>query len=245
MRRTNKTALYLDVAIVLGFAAIGFGTAWRFDVFESFSHWAKRYENWNVDELVLAALTGSLGLLFATLRGYRNVRLESRQRLRAERALAESNRRHLQILETVRDGIFGVDGHGRISFVNPAVADLLGCEPHELLGWDSHALFCEPDGAASSHQPRSCPVVVALGTGTARAIAGESFQRRDGSLFAVEGLASPIVEDGSVTGAVVTFRDITERREVERLKDEFTSVVSHELRTPLTSIMPSIGPPSG
>ncbi|MEA2490695.1 MAG: hypothetical protein QOH21_2487, partial [Acidobacteriota bacterium] len=48
-------------------------------------------------------------------------------------------------------------------------------------------------------------------------------------------------ENGTLLGAVVTFRDITERRAVERMKDEFVSVVSHELRTPLTSIRGALG----
>ncbi len=57
----------------------------------------------------------------------------------------------------------------------------------------------------------------------------------------MEFTVNPIRERGSVTGAVVVFRDVTERREVDRMKDEFTSVVSHELRTPLTSIRGSLG----
>jgi len=67
------------------------------------------------------------------------------------------------------------------------------------------------------------------------------YWRRDGSSFPVEYTSTPIVEGGHIRGAVVVFRDITERRELERAKDEFTSVVSHELRTPLTSIRGSLG----
>jgi signal transduction histidine kinase len=68
------------------------------------------------------------------------------------------------------------------------------------------------------------------------------YWRKDGTSFTVEYAASPIRDvSGRVTGAVVTFRDISERRAVERMKDEFVSVVSHELRTPLTSIRGSLG----
>jgi CheY-like chemotaxis protein/nitrogen-specific signal transduction histidine kinase len=62
-----------------------------------------------------------------------------------------------------------------------------------------------------------------------------------GRPFAVEYASAPIIEDGAVTGAVVTFTDVTERRAVERMKNEFVSIVSHELRTPLTSVRGSLG----
>jgi nitrogen-specific signal transduction histidine kinase/CheY-like chemotaxis protein len=66
------------------------------------------------------------------------------------------------------------------------------------------------------------------------------YVRADGSTFPVEITASPMVEDDVVRGAVVVFRDVTQRREVDRMKNEFLSVVSHELRTPLTSILGSL-----
>ncbi|RQH45459.1 PAS domain-containing sensor histidine kinase [Okeania hirsuta] len=67
-------------------------------------------------------------------------------------------------------------------------------------------------------------------------VTDEFFQRRDGSHFPVEYVSTPILEQGKIIGAVVTFKDITERQAVEQMKNEFISVVSHELRTPLASI---------
>lgn len=66
--------------------------------------------------------------------------------------------------------------------------------------------------------------------------------RKDGSRFPVEYVVTPIVEDDErILGAVVTFQDVTERKAVEQMKNEFISIVSHELRTPLTSIRGSLG----
>jgi signal transduction histidine kinase/DNA-binding response OmpR family regulator len=71
-------------------------------------------------------------------------------------------------------------------------------------------------------------------------VTDETFCRKDGASFPVEYVSTPIQEQGVIVGAVVTFKDITERQLVERMKDEFISVVSHELRTPLTSIHGSL-----
>ena len=60
--------------------------------------------------------------------------------------------------------------------------------------------------------------------------------RADGLSIPVEVTATPLIDDGRAIGAVVVFRDVTQRREVDRMKSEFVSIVSHELRTPLTAI---------
>ena len=69
----------------------------------------------------------------------------------------------------------------------------------------------------------------------------DDYVRADGETFPVEITASPLLDEDDVRGAVVVFRDVTQRREVDRMKNEFLSVVSHELRTPLTSIRGSLG----
>jgi signal transduction histidine kinase len=69
----------------------------------------------------------------------------------------------------------------------------------------------------------------------------EVFWRHDGSAFPVEYSANPLKEGGLISGMVVAFQDIAERRRLERMKDEFISTVSHELRTPLTSLRASLG----
>jgi signal transduction histidine kinase len=67
------------------------------------------------------------------------------------------------------------------------------------------------------------------------------FWRKNGTSFPVEYVACPLVQDGRVTGTVVAFRDITDRRRLDRMKDEFISTVSHELRTPLTALRAALG----
>jgi signal transduction histidine kinase len=68
----------------------------------------------------------------------------------------------------------------------------------------------------------------------------QRYVRRDGTAFPVEIVMSPLVVEGAVMGAVQSFRDVSERLEMDEIKRQFVSVVSHELRTPLTSIQGSL-----
>src|SRR5258708_2988321 len=78
--------------------------------------------------------------------------------------------------------------------------------------------------------------------GVLRQVSDEVFWRKDGTSFPVDYLAAPMLDSrGRISGVVVTFRDVTERRAIERMKDEFVSTVSHELRTPLTSLRGALG----
>jgi two-component system, OmpR family, sensor histidine kinase VicK len=67
------------------------------------------------------------------------------------------------------------------------------------------------------------------------------FWRKDGKALPVEYVACPLVENGHVDGIVVAFTDVTDRRRLDRMKDEFIATVSHELRTPLTSLRAALG----
>jgi signal transduction histidine kinase len=69
----------------------------------------------------------------------------------------------------------------------------------------------------------------------------EVFWRRDGTAIPVEYSANPLLDEGRISGMVVAFQDVGERRRLEKMKDEFISTVSHELRTPLTSLRASLG----
>jgi PAS domain S-box-containing protein len=145
--------------------------------------------------------------------------------------------RHAAILESAADRIFGIDLKGNVTFANPAAERQLGYGTGELVGENSHSLLHHTRADGTPYPAEDCPLARVIAT-------GEPVQARDevrcpkaGTSFAVEITAAPIIGRGPVVrGAVAIFRDITERKEVDRLKDEFVSLVSHELRTPLTSI---------
>ena len=145
------------------------------------------------------------------------------------------------ILNSAGEGIFGLGVDGRTTFANPAASRMTGHEVEELVGRDPHDLIHHTRADGSPYRRQDCPIFASLGDGTVHRSESDVYWRKDGTSFPVEYTSTPILEGGRVTGAVVVFKDITGRREVERTKDEFTSVVSHELRTPLTSIRASLG----
>jgi PAS domain S-box-containing protein len=145
------------------------------------------------------------------------------------------------LVDSVGDGIYGVDVDGLVTFVNPAAARALGYQPQELIGRDAHTMFHETSKGGVPFPPSGCYVTEAVKAGLTTSAEEDSYRRADGLVIPVEVTATPLVEDGSAVGAVVVFRDVTQRREVDRLKDEFVSMVSHELRTPLTAIRGALG----
>jgi PAS domain S-box-containing protein len=159
----------------------------------------------------------------------------SRERGRAD----ELTRQQEILLDSVADGICGVDRHGLVSFANPAAGRLLGAPAASLTGRPVHDLL---HGSAPASQ--KCAPDCALRRATERhvAAAGEDrVFRSDGSALPTEYFFTPILDHGRFSGSVLSFRDISQRYALDRLKDEFISTVSHELRTPLTSIRGALG----
>ncbi|GAA1916251.1 hypothetical protein GCM10009737_17150 [Nocardioides lentus] len=158
------------------------------------------------------------------------------------------------LVDSVGDGIYGVDHQGRVTFMNRSGQALLGLEDlGSIEGRHAHDAFHAPRPDGVPYPRAGCYVTEAIEHGGLAVGEEDSYVRVDGSLLAVEITASPLSVDGQEAdgqgdddrGAVVVFRDATARREMERIKEEFLSVVSHELRTPLTSIRGSLGLLSG
>ncbi len=125
-------------------------------------------------------------------------------------------RRNELILEAAGEGIYGLDIEGKTTFVNPAAARMLGYKPEDLIGQHHHELVhhSKPDGRV--YPQSQCPIYAAFQDGTVHtSVDNEVFWRKDGTSFAVEYTSTPIVDKGNIVGAVVTFRDITERKRME------------------------------
>lgn len=133
------------------------------------------------------------------------------------------------ILRAAGEGIYGVDADGCATFVNPAAERLLGWRAEDLIGHNIHTAIhhTHPDG--SDYCVRDCPILAAFKDGAIRKVDDEVFWRKDGKPIPVEYTSTPILDNGHLVGAVVLFRDISERKiaeanlrsaleEVERLK---------------------------
>jgi len=159
----------------------------------------------------------------------------------AEDELQLIRRQRELILASVGDGIYGMDLEGKLTFVNPAAAKLLGYTVDELRGTDIHEKVHHSHADGTQHSKTNCPILVAMRKREGVRIRDDVFWRKDGTTIPVEYVASPLIDEGQIAGMVVAFQDISERRRLERMKDEFISTVSHELRTPLTSLRASLG----
>ena len=174
------------------------------------------------------------------------------EKIRAEAELRALVRQSNSILESVGDGIYGLDLEGNVTVVNPAAAEMLGYTAAEVLGRNMHDLIhhSHPDGRP--YPWADCPINQSLQKLETVRMSSEVFWRKDGSKFPVDYVARPQIDldkrtkvDGvpreKAVGVVVAFTDTTERQALDRMKDEFVSTVSHELRTPLTSLRAALG----
>ena len=154
-------------------------------------------------------------------------------RVQAERALRESEERFRSLVETTSDWVWEVDERAVYSYVSPRVRDLLGYEPEEVLGKTPFDLM-PPEEAR-----RLAPVFLAL-VGKRQPIERlENVNRhKDGHLVVLETSGVPFFDaEGNIRGYRGIDRDITERKEAERLREEYLSLISHDLRAPLTVMM--------
>lgn len=171
--------------------------------------------------------------------------------VRAEEKLRALIHQSNSILESVGDGIYGIDLDGRVTVLNPAAAQMLGYKPNELLGRNFHDLVLHTRTDGTGYPASESPVLTTIHNLDTIRVSNDIFWRKDGTSFPVEYVARPQIDNqsdsvdgstkGKAIGVVVAFTDTTERRQLDHMKDEFISTVSHELRTPLTSLRAALG----
>jgi PAS domain S-box-containing protein len=182
------------------------------------------------------------------------------EQVRAEDKIRALIHQSNSILESVGDGIYAFDMEGKTTVINPAACQMLGYRESELLGRNVHDLIHHTRVDGTPYAAGDCPALGSMHHLNTVRVSDEVFWRKDGTSFPVEYVARPQFdthfdsqadaqsEGGQLQqyprkaiGAVVAFTDTTERRALDRMKDEFISTVSHELRTPLTSLRAALG----
>jgi PAS domain S-box-containing protein len=178
-------------------------------------------------------------------RVHTQLRAEITRRPRAEATLARLSQQHQHILEASSEGIYGIDRQGKVTFINPAAAQMLGWEAEALHGQVMHDRIHHTRADGTRLPWAACPLCDVLQRGDICEIREDVFWRQDGTSFLVEYTATPICKYGGVIGAVVLFRDITARtraaQEMQRvdrlaLVGQLASGLAHEIGTPLNII---------
>jgi len=127
-------------------------------------------------------------------------------------------RRNELILQAAGEGIYGLDTQGKTTFVNPSAARMLGYDPEKLIGQLHHEIVHHTRVDGRPYPNEECPVYRAFKDGAVHTnVDDEVFWRKDGTSFPIEYTSTPIIEDGKILGAVVTFQDITDRKWLEKV----------------------------
>ncbi|MCY1040481.1 ATP-binding protein [Corallococcus sp. bb12-1] len=191
--------------------------------------------------LVVLHLSGALGHdakfpLFATvvaaggatlvLMAARALDLLDTERRRATTALEASEVRFRTFLDTAPDPMVVLDATGRVRFANAEAERVFGYRREALL--DRSVELLVPEGLHGPSNPSATP----RPTGGGRMVSG---RRQDGTCVPLEVRLSPLEgEDDATTIAIL--RDVTERRDLEKLREEYVGLISHDLRNPLHTI---------
>ncbi len=162
--------------------------------------------------------------------------VSAREKAKSEREAAIKDLERLSsayqaILDSAGEGIYGLDRDGCITFGNRAAADILGWQSEDVVGHKGHVVHHHSYADGSPYPHEACPIYAALKDGEIHRVDDEVFWTNDGSAVPVEYSSTPIVKDGEPAGAVVVFRDISERKaletqqkeafeEIKRLKDQ-------------------------
>lgn len=180
----------------------------------------KRY-SW---QIVIAIVAGLLIFLLSlsVLLMERKLR---RKRLKLESEMQLRN----SLLNALGEGVYGVDHQGRCIFVNPAAREMLGYSQEELIGSQQHELFHHHKEDGAFYPEQECPIFQSLADGKTRS-GEEWFWRQNGTVFPVFFTVSPHAGEKGKGGAVVVFRDITERKRVE---DRIRHQAEHDALTGL------------
>ena len=199
--------------------------------------------------VMLLAFVTLLSVLFFLLHRAARVLAE---RETASRTIERLGLQRAQMLNALGEGVYGVDPLGHTTFINPAALRMLQLQEAEVIGRSLHGLSHHHHADGRDYPEAECPIVHTMRDRAPRHVDADVFWRQDGSSFPVEYTCTPLCNsEGGIEGAVVVFRDISARCEIERAQREaaeaaehasraksmFLANMSHEIRTPLNAVI--------
>ncbi|WP_375689192.1 sigma 54-interacting transcriptional regulator [Pseudooceanicola sp. LIPI14-2-Ac024] len=135
---------------------------------------------------------------------------------RTQAFFSELERQNQLILDAAGEGIYGINADGQTTFVNRAAQEMLSWDAADLLGRDIHAIIHHKHLNGEHYDHRDCPIYHSFRHERVSRVEDEVFWRKDGRPIQVEYVSTPIYDGQVLAGAVVIFRDISERKEAER-----------------------------
>ncbi|MCH7951316.1 PAS domain-containing protein [Patescibacteria group bacterium] len=155
---------------------------------------------------------------------------EAKDEIDREKTKAET------ILTSIGDGVVVTDRNGQIIFFNRAAEEFTGYTKEESLGKDFYEVVGILREENKPLAKEETPTMAALKEEKITRTDKLFYTRKSGEMYPIALVATPLIIGGAVHGAIVTFKDITREKEIDRMKTEFISVASHQLRTPLSAI---------
>ena len=124
------------------------------------------------------------------------------------------------ILDAAGEGIYGIDKNGEVTFGNDAATAILGWRTEDIIGKRSHDVHHHSHADGSTYPRDECPIYAATKDGLVHHEQDEVFWHTNGQPVPVEYTSTPILCNGKIDGAVVVFRDISERKAHEQERDD-------------------------
>jgi signal transduction histidine kinase len=173
--------------------------------------------------------------------------------------LSEAKAKDDALIDNIGDGMIVVDREKRIRVINKAAENLLGLKRENVLDKEYYTVFNNKDVDGNIIPNDQRPIAIVLSSGqkfttpvlpppTSSTMGSSAspigtlpqtpifYVRSDGTSFPVALTITPVVVNNEIIGAIDIFRDITQEREIEKLRIDFLSLASHQLRTPLSGI---------
>lgn len=129
------------------------------------------------------------------------------------------------ILNAAGEGIYGINAEGKATFVNRAAQEMLGWDAADLIGRELHSIIHHHHLNGELFPSHTCPIYKSFRRDETVRVEDDAFWRKDGKPILVEYVSTPIYDHGVLAGAVVIFRDVTERKDNEKkLRDALAEV---------------------
>jgi PAS domain S-box-containing protein len=195
----------------------------------------RNWQSWEIE--LLEQIASQLAIAIQQSQLYEQLQIELQERQQAEATIREAERRWRSLLDNVQLIVVGLDRSGNVNYVNPFFLTITGYTNSEVLGKNWFENFLPPASQQSNQT-----VFSEVMTENAYPYYRNSILTKSGEERFIAWNNTTLQDaDENIIGNISIGEDITERKKVEQIKDEFIGIVSHELRTPLTAIQMSLG----